>query len=292
MPYDPKVTVSENGPQEKKGVFGVIMHSFFVVPFLLAVLSVLLFAAVRILTMEKRSVYDYLSDIKKGGADKRWQSAFELSRILSNPSEVPKDKKFIEEMTAAFEASKHDDERVRQYLILAMGRSSRREFTDILLKNINEEKDENLYAIITALGILQNGSAVDVLLKYLQDENPRIRLATVVALGQIGKTSTIDEIKKMLDDSEPNVVWDAAIALAKMDDRSGKKVILNLLNREYYKNFPNVSASNISKTMLVAINATASWRDADINSSLEKLFSNDQNMNVRSLAKHVLDSQK
>lgn len=291
MPYDPEVNDAKNG-EPKKGVFGVIIHSFFVVPFLLAVLSILLFAAVRILTMEKRSVYDYISDIKKGGIDKRWQAAFELSRILSNAKEVPQDQKFIDEMKSAYDASAHDDVRVRQYLILAMGRSSRGEFNEILLKDLPQEKDENLYAIITALGILKNNESTDALLKYLENDNPRIRLATVIALGQIGNVTTVNAVTEMLKDSEPNVVWDAAIALAKMNERTGKDVILNLMNRDYLNNFPNLSSVNQAKTMMVAINVTSTWNDPDINRQLQNLFNQDPNMNVRALARQVLDSQK
>lgn len=291
MPYDPTTTSTENNATEKKGVFGVIVHSFFVVPFLLAVLCVLLFAAVHILTMEKHSVQDYLADIKKGGIDKRWQAAFELSRILSNPKEVPQDQQFVDGMITAYQASSHDDERVRQYLILAMGRSGRREFADILLKDLSQEKDENVYAIITALGILKSVKAIDVILKYLDHDNPRIRLASVISLGQIGAPLAKTALIKKLDDPEVNVSWDAAIALAKMDDRSGKGLVLKLLDRDYLKQYPNLSSENTSKVMMVAINATGAWRDADINERLKKLFSNDPNMNVRALAHQVLEKQ-
>ena len=44
--------------------------------------------------------------------------------------------------------------------------------------------------------------------------------------------------------------------------------------------------------MLVAINSTNSWQDADINKKLEALFKNDPNMNVRRIARQSLDAQK
>ena len=279
MSYDP-----QSQPQEKKSLFGVIVHSFFVVPFLLAVLCVLFFTAVRILTMEKHSVYDYLQDVKTGGLTKRWQAAFELSRILSDRNMVPREDKFVHEMTALFESSKHDDQRVRQYLALAMARAGNPKFVDPLLKDIAQEKDENLYAMITALGILKKNKAVDVLLKYLDDNNPRIRLAAVIALGNIADPRTGEALRPKLNDGEPNVVWDAAVALAKMGDRSGKGIILNLLSRDYLNGFPNVNGQQQSHIMLVAMEATAGWKDADINAVLQKLFESDKNMNVRALA--------
>lgn len=287
MPYDPETIMADT---EKKSVFGVIVHSFFVIPFLLAIFSVLLFVSVRLLTMEKRSVNDYLQDVTTGGLTKRWQSAFELSRILSNPAMVPRDEKFINSMIAAFEKSKNDDDRVRQYLALAMGRSGIQNFVDVLIKNTTNENDENLYAIITSLGILKNYKAVPVLLNVLNHDNAHLRLAAVIALGNIGDFKTIGPLKRMLNDPQPNVSWDAAIALAKMGDASGKTIILNLLNRRYLEKFPQIGPQEQSRIIMVAISATANWHDSDINNILKELFINDKNMNVRASAHKILNN--
>ncbi len=285
MSYDPTEQVPE-----KKGLFGVIVHSFFVVPFLLAVLSVLLFAAVNILTAEKRSAYDYLQDVKTGGISKRWQSAFELSRILSSKDKVSHDEKFVNGMIEAYASmSRDEDSLVRQYLIMAMAKTGNTRFVETLQKNLPQEKDENLYAIISALGILKSVESVDALSKYLDDENPRIRLAAVIALGNIGDVKTIEALKLKLNDSEPNVVWDAAIALAKMNNKSGRDVILKLLDRDYLKQFKNIGSQAQSKIILVALEASAGWNDSEINVKLHQLFESDINMNVRSLAKKILD---
>ncbi len=287
MPYDPQT----NGAQEKKSIFGVIVHSFFVIPFLLAVFSVLLFAAVRILTMEKHSVYDYLHDIKEGGLTKRWQAAFELSRVLGNNKEVPTDDKFFNEMSSAYVQSKHDDDRVRQYLALAMARSSDGRFVPVLLENIKEEKDENLYAIITALGILKNKSATNVLLTYLNHDDAHLRLAAVIALGNIGDAQTADALKVMLNDPQVNITWDAAIALAKMKEAAAKPMLLNLMDRKYLSGFPEVDAQEQTKIVTVAIEASAGWNDPDINAVLKDLFATDKNMHVRVLAGKVLENK-
>jgi len=285
MSYDPEVK-----PEDKKSLFGVIVHSFFVVPFLLAVFSVLLFAAVRILTMEKRSAYDYLQDVRTGGATKRWQGAFELSRILSNREAVPKEDKFADEMIDAFQASRHDDDRVRQYLAMAMARTGNPRFVDPLLAALPNEKDENLYAIISALGILGSNKASNVLIKCLDDDNARIRLAAVIALGNIGDPSSVQPLKRMLNDAQPNVAWDAAVALAKMGDRSGKGIILKLMDRQYLAGFPNVDPQQQSRIMLVAIEASAQWNDPEVKTVLQGLSASDKNMKVRALAHKILDN--
>ena len=289
MPYDPPI---HDHAQDKRSLFGVIVHSFFVVPFLIAVFSVLLFAAVRILTMEKHSVYDYLRDIKEGGSTKRWQAAFELSRVLVNKSEVPGDRKFFDAMTSVFAASKHDDDRVRQYLALAMARTGDSRFVPVLLENIKEEKDENLYAIITALGILKSKTATGDLLTYLHDDDPRIRLAAVIALGNIADAGSLPALRPMLNDPQPNIAWDVAIALAKMGDVSAKPMVLKLLDRDYLAGFPQVDAQEQTRIVSVAIEATAEWDDPDIDAVLKDLFVSDKNMNVRALAGKVLERKR
>jgi HEAT repeat protein len=94
----------------------------------------------------------------------------------------------------------------------------------------------------------------------------------------------------MLNDPEANVGWDAAIALAKLGDRSGRGVLLKLLDRNYLSGFSNVDPQAQSRVMQVAIEATAGWNDPQINELLQKLFESDKNMNVRSKAKAALDN--
>ncbi len=202
---------AENPPPS---IFGVIIHSFFVIPFLIAVFCVLLFAAVRILTFEQHTAYDYLNDIKSGGATKRWQSAFELSKLVSNPQVLPKEERFYSEIQNAFVKSKNDDDRVRQYLAIAMGRLKHEGYIQPLLDALKDEKEENLYALIYALGLLEDKKAIPALKSFLDHPNGRIRLSAVIALGNIPDRSAIPKLKAMLNDSEPNIQGDAAIALA------------------------------------------------------------------------------
>ena len=76
---------------EKKSALRVVVHSFFVVPFIIAIFAVLIFLVVRIMTAETNTAQDYLEDVKIGGTTKRWQGAFELSKIfIQPPHSVPK----------------------------------------------------------------------------------------------------------------------------------------------------------------------------------------------------------
>src|SRR3989338_8049924 len=176
----------QEGPGGEKSFFGIIIHSFFVVPFLIAVFCILLFVAVRLLTVEQHTMYDYLNDVKTGSLTKRWQSAFELSKLVLASEKIPKEERFISELTSAFEHARHDDNRVRQYLALAMGRSGDERFVKPLVGALKDEKEENLYAVIYALGMLKDKNTAGNLYEFATHPNPRIRLMTVMALGNLG----------------------------------------------------------------------------------------------------------
>jgi HEAT repeat protein len=275
--------------EKKKSLIRVTVHSFFVVPFLIAVFSILLYGLIRILTVEEHTVYDYLNDIKIGSHTKRWQAAFELSKILANPDIVPKESRFVAEMTRAFEHAQHDDDRVRQYLALAMGRTGFAEFVDPLLQALPDEKEANLPALLHALGLLRDKRAVEQLHAVMDHSNAKIRLAAVIALGHLNDNASSDYLRKALYDNEPNVQWDAAIALAKLGDASGKDVLRKLMDRNYLQNFIEVDQYEQDQALIVAIEASSLLNDSSLNIVIHELSENDRNMNVRRAALKALE---
>ena len=84
--------------EPEKSILKVLFHSFVIIPFLVAASLFFVYSLFSILTYEDATPYDYLNDIKIGGATKRWQSAFELSKILSNSEEIGNDERFISEL--------------------------------------------------------------------------------------------------------------------------------------------------------------------------------------------------
>ncbi|MBI5150438.1 MAG: HEAT repeat domain-containing protein [Candidatus Omnitrophica bacterium] len=272
---------------EEKPFFKVIVHSFFVVPFLIAVFCVLLFAAVNLLTREQHSVYDFLDDIKTGGLTKRWQGAFELSRVLANPESVPKEERFFAELISAFEHAQYDDGRIRQYLALAMGRTRNPVFIKPLVDGLKNEKDENLAALIYALGMLGQKETAAALYPYLEHPQSRIRSISAVALGNLAAPATIPALRKVLNDPEPNVQWGAAVSLARMNNADGKNILLKMMDRGYLSGFQEVDAQEQNNLLLMAVEASGGLHDTDLDNRLDQLAQNDSNMNVRSAALRI-----
>ena len=75
-----------------------LYYAFFLIPLMLTMFGVMFFFVFKVLTYETNSPIEYLSDVQYGAATKRWQSAFELSKLLSNPKLVPQDDGFKRKM--------------------------------------------------------------------------------------------------------------------------------------------------------------------------------------------------
>ena len=278
-----------NFPAEKKSLLRVVIHSFFVVPFIIAIFGVLIFLMLRILTIEPRTAQDYLHDVKIGGNTKRWQGAFELSKILANPGMVPREERFVNDLISTFEYSeKERDDRIRIYLALAMGRTKDLRYATILEKTLNDENEEILAAVIYSLGFINSPTSLEQLLLMFEHKSARVRHQVVVALGNYDGDQVQIVLKQALNDPEPNVRWDAAIALAKQKDDSGRRILLDLMDRKYLDSFPNIDAVEQNQAILAAIRASRDILDDELRQVLLDLMENDLNMKVRQAARNTL----
>jgi|TARA_B100001996_G_scaffold368382_1_gene340841 HEAT repeat protein len=276
-------------PEEKKSVFQVIIHSFFVVPFIIAIFGVLIFLMVRVLTLEPRTAHDYLEDVKIGGTTKRWQGAFELSKILANPNSIPTDDRFKNDLISTYKYSENErDNRIQIYLALAMGRTRDNRYADILEKSLISDDEEILSAAIFSLGLIGHPNSLEKLLKLSDHSSARVRHQLVVALGNYNNDESRKILYELLNDLEPNVRWDAAISLAKQKDNSGQRIILDLMDRKYLDSFPNIDQIEQNQAMLTAIAVSKQILDNEIEETLIELMDNDINMKIRQAARDIL----
>ena len=277
-------------PEEKKSVFQVIIHSFFVVPFIIAIFGVLIFLMIRVLTLEPRTAHDYLEDVKIGGSTKRWQGAFELSKILANPKSIPKDDRFVNDLISTYKYSENErDNRIQIYLALAMGRTRDIRYSDILEKSLNSEDEQILSAAIFSLGLIGSQNSMEKLLNFYDHSSARVRHQLSVALGSYNNDQSRKILYKLLNDIEPNVRWDAAISLAKQNDNKGRRIILDLMDRKYLDSFPNIDPIEQSQAMMTAIAVSKKILDDEIKEVLVDLMENDINMKIRQSARNVLE---
>jgi hypothetical protein len=257
---------------------------------MITIFGVMFFFMFKVLTYESSSPHEYLTNIQIGSATKRWQSAYELSKLLSIPELVPLDAGFKNKMVSIYKKSIHDDPMVRMYLALAMGRTGQQEFGPALIEGLEDEDIGSRLAAIKALGILRFEPSVIQVRKFIQDSySNEEKLAAIITLGSLGDISVISDLQKLLEDEEPNIRWDAAIALIKLGDLSGNQTINNLLDRSYLNNFSEVDEEEKVQAILVAIQVSSQYPSDNFITNLLKLATFDNNMKIRDLAIKTLD---
>ena len=155
--------------QEKNSKVYTLYYAFFLIPLMITIFGVMFFFMFKVLTYESNSPYEYLTNVQIGSATKRWQSAYELSKLLSNPELVPLDSGFKNKMITVYKKSIHDDPMVRIYLALAMGRTGEQEFVPALIEGLKDEEEGSRIAAIKALGILRYVPSVDKVKIFIQE---------------------------------------------------------------------------------------------------------------------------
>ena len=174
-------------PQQKnEGKVYTLYYAFFLIPLMITIVGVMFFFMFKVLTYETNSPVDYLTDVQYGAASKRWQSAFELSKLLSNPDLVPLNDAFHKRMIAVYEHSIHDDPTVRMYLALAMGRTKNSIYGEPLIQGLRDNQKVSRIAAIKALGSIAYLSSINELIKFtIKDNSVEERLAATISIGNI-----------------------------------------------------------------------------------------------------------
>jgi|TARA_B100001750_G_C15444041_1_gene565194 HEAT repeat protein len=275
--------------EQKKSTVQVIVHSFFVVPFLIAAFGVLVFFIWSLLTYEPKGAEEYLADVKIGSATKRWQSAFELSRLLADPDMPQVSDRFVSEMLSAYEYALRDpDTRVRQYLIRAMGQTANPSFQETIQNALNEQNEDVVADAIYSLSFFNEVENVKLIVQKTDHPSSLVRNRAAIALGMMNPGESFKDLRSLVSDPEPNVRWNAAVSLAKHGDPSGRNVLMNLLDRSYLAKFSGVDRYEREQTMKVAVQAAAMLGDPEIDEVLKVLSVADENLQLRDLARKAL----
>ena len=232
-----------------------LFYAFFLIPLMITIFAVLFFFLFKMLTYEPRNAYDLLNNINSGSVTKRWQSAFELSTLMSDPLKIPDDDLFVSKLSMMYAKSKNDDDsRVRYFLALTMGQTNNSVFCDDLNDGLQDSDINNRMAAIESIGMIECKESVNILNNMINSEfDNAIKLKAIGAVGQIGDITSIPLLKIALDNEEPNIRWDAALALAKLDDKSAYHILRNLLTRNFFNNFSSVNHNEIDNIILLVL---------------------------------------
>jgi HEAT repeat protein len=286
MNDEPSVKPAPDVPQDVS--FGRTLVQFFLVPAIVVAACVFVFFFFAWLVSDEKTGVDYLREIRMGSANRRWQAAFELSKIINMDSEKKRMEGLVPEMIEAFESALDDDPRVRHYLALSLGHLGDLTATPTLVAALDDRDSTTRLYASWALGNLGDPRAVEPLLEKFGDDDPGVRKMAVYAAGTLGDERAIPRLQVALGDADRDVSWNAAVALAQLEDASGESQLLLMLDREYLEGLTEIDEARKLLAMQSAIQASALVPSETLDARLREIAANDSNLAIRKLAIEAL----
>ena len=292
-----KLTEREDATRNPITAAPALAVQFFLVPLAVVALAASLYVGFRALLTDSKTPQDYLTEIQRGGSDRRWPAAYELSRRMADPK-VRADKTLAPALVKAFQESDGDPQ-VRRYLALAIGRLDPplpAEAVADLSQALNDPDSDTRISVIWALGSSGDPAVVPRLIPLFtaQDTDAGIRKMVVYALGALPGDAQMDTLRTALNDDTQDVRWNAAVALARHGNSDGVSVLRQMMDRGYVEQSVKIvvradeDRDPIADVMISGVRAAARLKDQSLRTVVTSLSQNDQSMKVREAALEAL----
>jgi len=273
-----------------------LVLQFFIFPMAIVAVCVTVFVIFGLIASEGKGARAYLDEVRTGSANRRWQAAFELSKVLQarkDPSLA--DPAFADELVRVFTGAGADDPRVRRYLALALGRLGDKRAVPALIEAAESrgdapaDPDAQVYAV-WALGAIGDPQAVPTLVSLARGEDAGLRKAAVHALGSFPEEAARAALLTAVNDPVEDVRWNAAVALARRRDPAAAPVLLQMMDRRHLAAIADLTAEQREEAVLQAVQAAAVVPDPELRAALQRLQDSDPNLSARAAARAALEA--
>ena len=274
---------------EVKKPTSLLIAQFFLFPLIIIAICVGIFLLFGYLTYEQKTAQEYLNDVRTGSElCCRWQSAYELSNIISSQKEKLRSKDFVNDLVKVYQTSRAEDPRVRRYLALTMGHLGDSRAVPALVEGLNDADIDNQIYNMWAIGSIGDPSAVPDVVKKLEAQDPAIRRTAAYVLGALKDPRAIHDLSIALNDSSEDVRWNAAIALAQLNDASGSELLTKLLDRGYVDRLNGMTPDQKSQLVINAVKCLGLLKFQPAKDKILALSQNDPDLAVRDASLEAL----
>lgn len=281
---EPESPPPSPSPTEPKDSPLRLVLGLFVVPLVVVVLCVAVFIGFGWIAYERHGVADYVNDLRSYFPNRRWQAAYELSKVLAaDPNALAEAPGALADVRRLFVEEK-DDPRVRRYLALVLGRSKDRAALPLLLQAAREGDPELRIYALWSLGAIGDPQAEAPLVEALSDPDAGIRKTAAFALGVLGDTSAALALEPLLNDGTADVRWNAALALARLGSAAGAGILEQMLDRRQLAAVPGITPEQQEEAMISAVAALRAAQGAKAIPLLDRLAQSDPSLKVRQAA--------
>jgi len=267
----------------------LLIAQFFLFPMIIIAICIGIFLLFGYLTYEQKTAQEYLNDVRTGSElCCRWQSAYELSNIISSQKEKLRRTNFADDLVKIYQSSRSEDPRVPRYLALTMGHLGDPRAVPALVEGLNDTDVDNQIYNMWALGSIGDSAAVPDIAKKLEAQDPALRRTAAYVLGALKDPRASRDLKIALNDSSEDVRWNAAIALAQLNDDSGSDLLMKLLNRSYVDRLDGMSADQKSQLVINAVKCLGLLKFQPAKDKILTLSQNDPDLAVRDASLEAL----
>src|SRR5262245_59963223 len=205
---------------EVKKPTSLLIAQFFLFPLIIIAICIGIFLLFGYLTYEQKTPQEYLNEVRTGAEFCcRWQSAYELSNIISSQKNKIRNTEFVNDLIKVYQTtSRYGDPRVRRYLALTMGHLGDQRAVPALIEGLNDTDSENQLNNLLALGSIGDRSATPSITQRLSSTDAAVRKMAAFVLSAIKDPAASHDLEIALNDSNDEVRWYAAIALAHVNN--------------------------------------------------------------------------
>jgi HEAT repeat protein len=274
---------------EIKKPTSLLIAQFFLFPLVIIAICIGIFLLFGYLTYEQRTAQEYLNDVRTGSElCCRWQSAYELSNVISSQKEKLRTANFVEDLIRVYQSSRDDDPRVRRYLALTMGHLGDPRAIPTLVEGLGDSDPENQINNLLALGTIGDKSATTAVVERMRAGEPVVRKMAAFVLTALKDPAAARDLQVALNDEHEEVRWYAAIALAQIHDSSGVEVLMKLADRSYVDQLQDFGAEQRSQLLINAIRCLGILKFEPAKDRIHALSQSDPDLAVRDAALEAL----
>jgi len=275
---------------EVKKPTSLLIAQFFLFPLIIIAICVGIFLLFGYLTFQEKTPQEYLTEVRTGSElCCRWQSAYELSNIISSKKNKIRNTDFVNDLIRVYQDSRTGDPRVRRYLALTMGHLGDPRAVPALVEGLNDSDTENQMNNLLALGTIADKSATPSVVEQLRSSDAAVRKMSAFVLSALKDPGASRDLEVALNDSSDEVRWYAAIALAQINNAAGAEVLMKLMDRSYVDQLQGFTGDQKSQLLINAVKCLGILKFEPAKDRILALSRTDSDPAVRSASLDALE---
>ncbi len=258
----------------------------FIVPAGIVAIALGIFFLGTLALQHPKTAQQYLEELKSDSTSRRWQAAYELSRIMNQGDKIQFDDNLKAQLVSTFAGAKDDDPRVREYLALVLGRLKEKSAVPELSKAVKDNSSDVKIYSLWAIGNIEDAAGGPAALEALSDPDPGVQRMAVGALSSLRYVPAKNALEANLNSSNQALKYDSAVALARLKD---EKAVATLLDMMALKATGKAEDDEIIQSAkMAAIEGSKEFSNTQLHQKVVDLSKNDPDLKVRDAALQVL----